>query len=197
MIFKEIHILHSSRVFDIEIKGAKIVNLTKSHLVMKGVQFSKKVMVLPGLINMHDHLAVDFFPPFKIAQYHNYIEWPAALHEHNTVRILCSQKLSNPEKTLFGELKNLFCRFTSVCDHESKASDTKVLQSLTAYNYLHSTQRHHHWPVKLNTTVNKLSCIVHVSEGYGDGVENKSLLLINGYAAIGIQYQTTLMWRMN
>ena len=173
MIFKEIHIPQSPGVFDIEIKGSKIIGVTRSDPSVKGVQFDKKVMVFPGLINMHDHLAMNFFTPFRSKRYRNYIEWSADLHEHNTERIQHSKKLSDTEKMLVGELKNLLCGFTSVCDHESEKGETKVLQSFTAYNYLHSTQRDHHWQIKLNTTINKLPWIVHVGEGSGDGVENE------------------------
>ena len=173
MIFKEIHVPNSPDAFDIEIKGSEIVRIDKSNPSVKGISFGKKAMVFPGLINMHDHLAMNYFPPYKIRQYRNYIEWSAELHERNTERIKSAQKLSISEKAMFGELKNLLCGFTSVCDHEADPAPTKVLQSFTAYNFLHSTQRGHRWQLKLNTTMNKLPWIIHVCEGHGDGVEDE------------------------
>lgn len=157
---------------DISIEGNRISDISASNHDRGKIHLGDAI-AFPGLVNMHDHLAMNLYPSFKSKTYRNYIEWSADLH-HSNREIIEKIKII-PSKVLgcYGELKNLLSGFTTVSDHENTTTRTKVIDGFTDYNYLHSIQRHKNWRRKLLLTFNNKPWMTHLNEGFQDAVNDE------------------------
>jgi cytosine/adenosine deaminase-related metal-dependent hydrolase len=160
--------------------------------------------VVPGLINAHDHLQLNHFPPLDYSRsYRNAREWVEDLIErkHIDPAIQAAAAVPLEERCLFGGLKNLLAGVTTVAHHDplfecltSSDFPTRVVQR---YGWSHSlyldgcervkqahadTPREHPW-------------IVHAGEGIDDearaeiwrlaeiGCLTANTLIVHGVAA--------------
>lgn len=173
MILKKVQIPGDTMFYDITIRNKRIVSIHKHNPDLAGIDFLGEVIVFPGLINMHDHLSMNFFTPFKSRVYKNYIRWSEDLHRNNQQEIDQFHSFPKSATAVVGELKNLLCGFTTVCDHEQMPEKTFKLDSFTAFNYLHSIQRNPKWKAKLNFKHNQMPWLIHLNEGFDDSVEKE------------------------
>lgn len=74
-------------------------------------------LVLPGLINAHDHLEFNLFPRLGRGPYPNAAAWAADIHDVD--RPVIREQCSVPKATRlwWGGLKNLLAGVTTVCHH--------------------------------------------------------------------------------
>lgn len=171
MILKKVQLPESEKYYDITVGNKKILSIYEHNPDLEGIDFQKEVIAFPGLINMHDHLSMNFFVPFKNRTYENYIRWSSDLHRCNQQEINQFRLFRKSATAAIGELKNLLCGFTTVCDHEQVPDTTIKLGSYADFNYLHSIHRNPKWKIKLNLKRNHLPWLIHLNEGFGDSVE--------------------------
>src|SRR5436309_11620189 len=93
---------------DIELRGARVeIDL-------------RRFLILPGLINAHDHLEFNLYPRLGRGPYPNAGAWARDVYrpEESPVREL----LAIPKNTrlLWGGLKNLLSGVTTVCHHNPR-----------------------------------------------------------------------------
>jgi cytosine/adenosine deaminase-related metal-dependent hydrolase len=78
-------------------------------------------ILLPGLINAHDHLEFALFPNLGRAQdqpkYRNAPEWAEEIHRTHAIPIRQHQSIPLETRLWFGALRNLLCGVTTVCHH--------------------------------------------------------------------------------
>jgi cytosine/adenosine deaminase-related metal-dependent hydrolase len=75
-------------------------------------------MVMPGLVNAHDHLQFALYPNLGNPPYQNYIDWGEDIHT-TFPEVLAKQKSMPQEVRLWwGGLRNLLCGVTTVCHHD-------------------------------------------------------------------------------
>src|SRR5215469_8073198 len=74
-------------------------------------------LLLPGLINAHDHLQYALHPRLGHPPYRNYVEWGDDIH--TTLQSLISHHNSVPRdvRLWWGGIRNLLCGVTTVCHH--------------------------------------------------------------------------------
>ena len=76
-------------------------------------------LVMPGLINAHDHLEFGIFPRLGTGKYSDAKSWAMDIYrpEESPIRELL--RVSKPTRLFWGGLKNLFSGVTTVCHHNS------------------------------------------------------------------------------
>jgi cytosine/adenosine deaminase-related metal-dependent hydrolase/ubiquinone/menaquinone biosynthesis C-methylase UbiE len=78
-------------------------------------------VVLPGLINAHDHLEFALFPNLGRTpdqpKYRNAPEWASEIHQTHGAVIRQHQLVPVATRLWFGALRNLLCGVTTVCHH--------------------------------------------------------------------------------
>ena len=74
-------------------------------------------LVLPGLINAHDHLEFNLFPRLGHGPYANSALWAADIHTAERALIAAHSSVPKPARLWWGALKNLLAGVTTVCHH--------------------------------------------------------------------------------
>jgi cytosine/adenosine deaminase-related metal-dependent hydrolase len=74
-------------------------------------------LILPGLINAHDHLDFNLFPRLGNGPYESATEWALDIHAKFEDRIQNVLAVPLRERLLWGGLRNLMSGVTTVCHH--------------------------------------------------------------------------------
>ena len=74
-------------------------------------------LILPGLINAHDHLEFSLFPRLGRGPYPNAAKWAEDIHQPNDSPVKEHLQIPKQERLLWGGLKNLLNGVTTVCHH--------------------------------------------------------------------------------
>lgn len=75
-------------------------------------------MLLPGLINAHDHLEFNLFPQLGRGPYANATEWARDIYHPEASPIREHLRVPKPVRLWWGALKNLLSGVTTVCHHD-------------------------------------------------------------------------------
>jgi cytosine/adenosine deaminase-related metal-dependent hydrolase/ubiquinone/menaquinone biosynthesis C-methylase UbiE len=103
-------------------------------------------VLLPGLINAHDHLEFALFPNLgrtpNQPKYHNAPEWAEEIHRTHEALIRRHQSVPLGTRLWFGALRNLLCGVTTVCHHNPLYSELLApefpLRVVTEFAWAHS-----------------------------------------------------------
>jgi cytosine/adenosine deaminase-related metal-dependent hydrolase len=94
-------------------------------------------VLLPGLINAHDHLEFALFPNLgrspEVPAYANSTEWAREIHYRHAAIIADHSQVPLETRLWWGAIRNLLCGVTTVCHH----------------NRIHSELRHRDYPVRV------------------------------------------------
>jgi cytosine/adenosine deaminase-related metal-dependent hydrolase len=74
-------------------------------------------LVLPGLINAHDHLEYSVFPRLGDPPYRNYVDWGEDIHNKFPDIIARYRAVPKDVRLWFGGIRNLLCGVTTVSHH--------------------------------------------------------------------------------
>jgi len=74
-------------------------------------------LLLPGLINAHDHLEFGLFPRLGDGGYADAQEWANAIHVRYAETIALHRSIQREARIHWGALRNLLCGVTTVCHH--------------------------------------------------------------------------------
>jgi len=78
-------------------------------------------VLLPGLINAHDHLEFALFPnlgrPLETPAYANSAEWAREIHHRHAASIADHSQVPLETRVWWGAIRNLLCGVTTVCHH--------------------------------------------------------------------------------
>ena len=74
-------------------------------------------LVLPGLINAHDHLEYSLFPRLADPPYCNYIDWGEDIHNKFPDTIAKYRAVPKDVRLWWGGIRNLLCGVTTVSHH--------------------------------------------------------------------------------
>ena len=126
-------------------------------------------MILPGLINAHDHLEFNLFPRLGNGPYPNYLEWANDIYRPERSPLM--EQLSVPKhvRLWWGGIKNLLCGVTTVCHHNpyeagvfEKEFPVRVLKR---YGWAHSLAFENDLPLAFRSTEVVAPFIIHLAEG--------------------------------
>ena len=79
----------------------------------------KDHLVLPGLINVHDHLHFGMFPRLGHGPYPSWREWAADVYHPDREPLRSLLAIPKAERLWAGVVRNLLCGVTTVCHHDA------------------------------------------------------------------------------
>ena len=74
-------------------------------------------LLLPGLINAHDHLEFSLFPKLGRGPYPNAAQWAKDIYRPDSPPVREHLGIPKPIRLWWGGIKNLLCGATTVCHH--------------------------------------------------------------------------------
>jgi len=77
-------------------------------------------LLLPGLINAHDHLQFSLFPKLANPPYCNYVDWGEDIHLTFPDVIAKHKSVPKDVRLWWGGIRNLLCGVTTVCHHDAQ-----------------------------------------------------------------------------
>src|SRR5579875_2879349 len=126
-------------------------------------------MILPGLVNTHDHLEFGLFPRLGHGPYQNFQEWSADIYHPNGSPL--KELLSIPKsiRLWWGAVRNLLCGVTTVCHHNPQIpSGLRALlpvRIVSRYTWAHSLALGKNVTETFRSTPADTPFIIHVAEG--------------------------------
>jgi len=138
-------------------------------------------LMLPGLINAHDHLEFALFPRLANPPYRNYIEW--GIDIHNTCSDVIATHRSVPKnlRVWWGGIRNLLCGATTVGHHNPFQSEFKrgdfPVRVIHEYGWGHSVALGSDLRAARWATPEGYPFIVHACEGVDDQARDELLEL--------------------
>jgi cytosine/adenosine deaminase-related metal-dependent hydrolase/ubiquinone/menaquinone biosynthesis C-methylase UbiE len=98
-------------------------------------------LLLPGLINAHDHLEFALFPRLGNRNYANAHEWALEIYRPDDEPIRSLRKIDKSVRLWWGGIRNLLSGVTTVCHHNEYApvfDDHFPVRVLRRYGWAHS-----------------------------------------------------------
>jgi cytosine/adenosine deaminase-related metal-dependent hydrolase len=169
MVLKNLSVIGRKGLHDIVTDEHKIAGIVPAGSAMPAtspVLSFADAIVLPGLINSHEHLDFNLFPMLGNRTYADYLEWGQDIHTRHKDRI--RQVLAIPQslRTRWGMYKNLLNGFTTVVNHGERL-DTGAEELVTVFQgcyCLHSLGTERRWKWKINVS-GRGPVVLHIGEG--------------------------------
>jgi cytosine/adenosine deaminase-related metal-dependent hydrolase/ubiquinone/menaquinone biosynthesis C-methylase UbiE len=126
-------------------------------------------LLLPGLINAHDHLEFGLFPNLGSGPYQNSVEWAKEIHRSHAPLIARHRKVPKAVRLWWGALRNLLCGVTTVCHHnplsrEMLSADFPI-RVLSRFGWAHSLDMDPNLIHNFDHTPPSLPFVLHAAEG--------------------------------
>jgi len=195
---------HESVQGFIEISGGRLTRILHHRVpsfttVSSGIDINLNgFLVMPGLINAHDHLQFALYPKLGNPPYRNYIEWGEDIHATLAEVIAKHKSVPRDLRLWWGGIRNLLCGVTTVCHHdplwpELQRNDFPV-RVVQQYGWAHSPMLGGDLRKAHSSTPDRRAFIVHACEGVDDlarqeifeldrrGVLDRSTVLVHGLA---------------
>ncbi|HXX14650.1 MAG TPA: methyltransferase domain-containing protein [Candidatus Eremiobacteraceae bacterium] len=93
-------------------------------------------LLLPGLVNAHDHLEFALFPRLGRGNYNNFLEWADDIHRAHADEIARHRQVPKHVRLCWGGIRNLLCGVTTVCHHNPY--DPRVFSNAFPVRVLHN-----------------------------------------------------------
>jgi cytosine/adenosine deaminase-related metal-dependent hydrolase/SAM-dependent methyltransferase len=126
-------------------------------------------LVLPGLVNAHDHLEFALFPRLGRGGYKNFLEWAEDIHHPGASPVLEHRQVPRDVRLWWGGVRNVLCGVTTVCHHnpyEAGVFETDfVIRVLRDYGWAHSLPMDADVAGKKRNTPKGQPFLVHLGEG--------------------------------
>ena len=195
---------HSSMRGTIEIANGRLTHIRHDRLASL-VTASRRIdidlsgfLVMPGLVNAHDHLQFALYPNLGNPPYRNYIEWGEDIHATFPELIAKHKSVPKDVRLWWGGIRNILCGVTTVCHHdplrpELQRNDFPV-RVVQRYGWAHSSALGGDLQKARFDTPHRSAFIVHACEGVDDlarqevfeldrlGVLDANTVLVHGLA---------------
>jgi cytosine/adenosine deaminase-related metal-dependent hydrolase len=165
----------ASAVQDIGIAGGRIETLRGSRGNGRPVEDEEAganlsgYLVLPGLVNGHDHLEFALFPRLGKGGYNNFLEWAEDIHHPGNSPVFEHRQVPREVRMWWGGIRNLLSGVTTVCHHNPYNAgvfeNEFVVRVLRNYGWAHSLSMDGEVANKKWKTPKGQPFLVHLAEG--------------------------------
>lgn len=124
-------------------------------------------LILPGLINAHDHLDFNLFPRLGQGPYESAGKWALAIHTAFQQPIEEVLAVSLRERLLWGGIKNLVSGVTTVCHHNPwnrVFSERFPVRVVRAFSWAHSLEFSSDLPARYSSCPKTRPFVFHAGE---------------------------------
>jgi cytosine/adenosine deaminase-related metal-dependent hydrolase/ubiquinone/menaquinone biosynthesis C-methylase UbiE len=126
-------------------------------------------LLLPGLINAHDHLEFGLFPNLGSGPYQNSVEWAKEIHRTHASLIARHRKVPKAVRLWWGAIRNLLCGVTTVCHHNPLSRELVSagfpIRVLSRFGWAHSLEMDPNLIHNFDHTPPNLPFVLHAAEG--------------------------------
>jgi hypothetical protein len=126
-------------------------------------------LIMPGLVNAHDHLEFALFPRLANPPYRNYIDWGTDIHNKFPDVIAKHRAVPKDLRLWWGGIRNLLCGATTVCHHNPLWSELQredfPVRVVQEYGWGHSLVLGGDLRTARSVTPEGRAFIVHACEG--------------------------------
>jgi cytosine/adenosine deaminase-related metal-dependent hydrolase/SAM-dependent methyltransferase len=163
---------------DVSLAGGCIERIGTDHRIAGSALPSTRVrptldlagyLLLPGLINAHDHLEFALYPRLGKGHYRNFIEWADDIHQPQQSPVREHRAVPKAVRLWWGGIRNLLAGVTTVCHHNpyvAKVFDSGfVIRVMRDFAWAHSLQMDQDLPAKHKASRHDQPFIVHLAEG--------------------------------
>ena len=144
-------------------------------------------IVLPGLINAHDHLEFNLFPQLGHGPYANAGEWARDIYHPDRSPIREHLQVPKPVRLWWGALKNLLSGVTTVCHHnpyerEVFGADFPV-RVVRRFAWAHSLEFEPDLAARFRKAPASYPFLIHCAEG-ADAASRRELQALDALGAL-------------
>jgi cytosine/adenosine deaminase-related metal-dependent hydrolase len=138
-------------------------------------------LVLPGLINAHDHLELNLFPKLGRGPYANATAWAEDIYHPRKPPVEQQLRVPKELRLRWGGIKNLLAGVTTVAQHNpphpAHFDDFFPVRVVKRYGWAHSLHFSPDWRLRLAATPPDCPFILHAGEGTDESARQEIALL--------------------
>jgi len=143
-------------------------------------------LLLPGLVNAHDHLEFALFPRLGNANYRNCNDWAEDIHRADAAVIAKHRQIPKDVRLWWGGIRNLTCGVTTVSHHNPYVPHVFeadfAVRVVRDYGWAHSLSMDASAAEKRRQTPPGQPFLIHLAEGIDEQTENEACELHNAGA---------------
>ena len=150
-------------------------------------------LILPGLINAHDHLEFNLFPRLGIGPWCNASDWASDIYQPKKSPVREHLLVPKQIRYMWGGVKNLLCGVTTVAHHNACAaalfSARFPVRVVRRFGWAHSLAFSQDIPDRYRRTPARWPFILHVAEG----IDQRARLEIPQLDKLGVISRRTIL----
>jgi len=126
-------------------------------------------LLLPGLINAHDHLEFSLFPNLGDGPYENSTQWAEDIHRVSVSLIAQHCDVPKSVRLWWGAIRNLLCGVTTICHHNPLTRELLdpdfPVRVISKFGWAHSLSMDPNLTRNFDHTPPNLPFVLHAAEG--------------------------------
>jgi cytosine/adenosine deaminase-related metal-dependent hydrolase len=185
----------------VEVNGRTIATVANHRAKRDGASGTLNLsdcLLLPGLINAHDHLEFGLYPNLGRGPYVNSAQWANDIQQNDREVITVHQQIPKKVRLWWGGIRNLLCGVTTVCHHNPLVpefvDEDFPIHVLRDFGWAHSLAMDSELDTRFKSTPSDLLFFVHGCEGVDEtarceiyeldarGILQSRTMLIHGLA---------------